>query len=76
MLLCLVSNTIENYSLEKELTKINPKAFSFSVLKSPSGEHYAEYNKAGGEIQIPSDLTYKWNLINKTNKQAKYNWRH
>ena len=22
------------------------------------------------------DLTYKWNLINKTNKQAKYNQRH
>ena len=26
--------------------------------------------------QIPYDLTYKWNLINKTNKQAKYNQRH
>ena len=25
----------------------------------------------GGERQIPYDLTYKWNLINKTNKQAK-----
>ena len=25
--------------------------------------------------QIPYDLTYKWNLINKTNKQAKYNQR-
>ena len=23
--------------------------------------------------EIPYDLTYKWNLINKTNKQAKYN---
>ena len=22
------------------------------------------------------DLTFKWNLINKTNKQAKYNQRH
>ena len=28
------------------------------------------------ESQIPYDLTYKWNLINKTNKQAKYNQRH
>ena len=26
--------------------------------------------------QIPHDLTYKWNLINKTNKQVKYNLRH
>ena len=35
------------------------------------GEHYAKWNKPGGERQIPYDLTYKWNLINKTNKQAK-----
>ena len=27
------------------------------------------------EDKIPYDLTYKWNLINKTNKQAKYNQR-
>ena len=26
--------------------------------------------------EIPYDLTYKWNLITKTNKQAKYNQRH
>ena len=32
--------------------------------------------KPGGERQIPYDLTYKWNLINKTNKQTKYNHRH
>ena len=41
-----------------------------------SGEHYAKWNKPGGERQIPYDLTYKWNLINKTNKQTKYNHRH
>ena len=40
-----------------------------------SGEHYAKWNKPGGERQIPYDLTYKWNLINKTNKQEKYNQR-
>ena len=40
-----------------------------------TGEHYAKRNKPGGERQIPYDLTYKWNLINKTNKQAKCNWR-
>ena len=32
--------------------------------------------KPGSKRQIPYDLTYKWNLINKTNKQAKYNQRH
>ena len=36
-----------------------------------TGEHYAKCNKPGGERQIPYDLTYKWNLINKTNRQAK-----
>ena len=38
-----------------------------------SGEHYAKLNKPASERQIPYDLTYKWNLINKTDKQAKYN---
>ena len=36
-----------------------------------TGEHYAKWNKPGGEKQIPYDLTYKWNLINKTKKWAK-----
>ena len=33
-------------------------------------------NKPGGKREMPYDLTYKWNLINKKNKQAKYNQRH
>ena len=33
-----------------------------------TGEHYAKWNKSGGKKQIPYDLTYKWNLINKTIK--------
>ena len=41
-----------------------------------TGEHYAKQNKTGGERQIQYDLTYNWNLINKTNKQAKLNQRH
>ena len=41
-----------------------------------TGKHYAKQNKPGGERQMPYDLTYKWNLINKTNKQAKFNQRH
>ena len=40
-----------------------------------SGEHYAKSKRPGSEIQIPYDLTYKWNLI-KQNKQAKYSQRH
>ena len=36
-----------------------------------TGEYYTKWNKPSGERQIPYDLTYKWNLINKTNKQAK-----
>ena len=30
-----------------------------------TGEYYAMWNKPSGERQIPHDLTYKWNLINK-----------
>ena len=41
-----------------------------------TGEHYAKWNKPCGNREIPYDLTYNWNLINKTNKQAKYNQRH
>ena len=41
-----------------------------------SGEHYIKWNQPGSERQIPYDLTYKWNLINKTNKQGKCNHRY
>ena len=44
----------------------------FDSMDGP-GEHYAKWNKAVGERQIPYDLTYRGNLTNKTNKQAKYN---
>ena len=39
-------------------------------------EYYAKLNKSGCERQIPHDLTFTWNLINKMNKQAKYNQGH
>ena len=38
-----------------------------------TGEHYAKWNKPGSERQIPYDLTYKWNLINKTNNKQNIN---
>ena len=41
-----------------------------------TGEHYAKWNKLGNEREIPYDLTCKWNLMNKTNKQVKYKQRH
>ena len=33
-----------------------------------TGEYYAKCNKPGSERQVSYDLTYKWNLTNKTNK--------
>ena len=39
-------------------------------------EHYAKWNKPGGEGQIPYDLTFNWNIINRRKKQTKYNQRH
>ena len=39
-------------------------------------EHYAKWNKPGSEGQIPYDLTFNWNMINKRKKQTKYNQRH
>ena len=41
-----------------------------------TGKYYAKWKKLGSERQILYYLTYKWNLINKTNKQAKYNQKH
>ena len=51
------------------------KEENFTLCNSMDGteEHYAKWNKPGGERQIPYDLNFNWNLINKTNKQAKYN---
>ena len=39
-------------------------------------EHYAKCNKPSGERQIPYDLAFNWNIINKRKKQTKYNQRH
>ena len=33
-----------------------------------TGEHYAKRNKPGGEGQIPYDLTFNYNIINKRKK--------
>ena len=36
-----------------------------------TGEHYAKWNKPGGEGQIPYYLTFNWNVINTRNKANK-----
>ena len=36
-----------------------------------TGEHYAKWNKPGGEGQIPYDLTFNWNIINNKKKANK-----
>ena len=63
-------HTIECYTAERK------GAPTLRACIDGTGEHYAKWNKPGSERQIPYDLTYKWNLINKTEKQAKYDQRH
>ena len=41
-----------------------------------TGVHYAKWDKPGSEGQIPYEITFNWNLVNKMNKQAKYNQKH
>ena len=40
-------------------------ASTFHDSMDGTGEHYVKRNKLGGEGQIPYDLTFNWNLINK-----------
>ena len=34
-----------------------------------TGEHYVKWNKPGSEGQIPYDLTFNWNIINRKKKR-------
>ena len=51
-------------------------AYTLCDSMDGTGEHYASGKKPGCEVQIPYDLTYIWNLMNKRKKQRKYNQRH
>ena len=51
-------------------------AYTLCNSMDGTGEHYAKWNKPGGEGQIPYDVTFNWNIINKRKKQTKYNQRH
>ena len=55
------------YYTEERKKELLPFATAWMELENI----YAKWNKPGGKRQIPYDLTYKWNLINKTNNQAK-----
>ena len=66
-------NEIYKYVINNKLLN-NQRSRKKSQRKSH--EHYAKRNKPGGERQIPHEFTCKWNLNNKTNKQAECNQRH
>ena len=51
---------VEFYTMRKK--ELLPFATAWMEFISPKG------NKPVSERQIPYDLTFKWNLINKTNK--------
>ena len=59
------------YSTSLKITYLRKKQGASTLCNSMdgTGEHYAKWNKPGSERQIPYDLTYKGNLINKTSKQ-------
>ena len=56
--------TMEYYTEERE-KELRPFTAAWMELES-----IMLWSIPGGERKIPYDLTYKWNLINKTNKQA------
>ena len=51
-------------------------AYAFCNSMNGTGEQYAKGNKPVGEGQIPYDLTFNWNIINRRRKETKYNQRH
>ena len=57
-------------------TQKKERRSSYPSQQHGSGEHYAKWNKPGSEGQIPYDLTFNWNIINRRKKQTKYNQRH
>ena len=54
-------------------TELLPFATSWMELESIM---LSEISQVGGEGQIPYDLTFNWNIINRRKKETKYNQRH
>ena len=44
-------------------------AYTLCNSMDGTGEHYAKWNKPGGEGQIPYDLTFNWNIIKRRKKE-------
>ena len=44
-------------------------AYTLCYNTDGTGEHYAKWNKRGGEGQIPCDLTFNWNIIKRSKKE-------
>ena len=63
--------TMEFYAAERKKEFI-----PFCNSMNGTGEQYAKGNKPVGEGQIPYDLTFNWNIINRRKKETKYNQRH
>ena len=61
--------TMEYYTAERK-KELPPFMTAWMELESIM---LSEISQA---VKDPYDFTYKWNLINKTNKQAKKNQRH
>ena len=61
---------MEYYTAERK-KELLPFATAWMELESIMLSEISQVVK-----KIPYDLTFKWNLINKTNKKAKYNQRH
>ena len=63
--------TMEYYTAERQ-KELLPFTTAWMELESIKLSEISQAVRS----KIPYDLTYKWNLINKTNKLAKYNQRH
>ena len=48
-------------------------AYTLCNSMDGTGEHYVKWNKPDSEGQIPYDLTFNWNIINRKKKKRKQN---
>ena len=61
------------YYKNRIILKIKEYELLLSLCNSMdgTGEHYVKWNKPDGEGQIPYDLTFNWNIINREKKGNK-----
>ena len=66
------------YTVEYDITERNNKLTIYDSVDGTE-EYYGKWNKPGGERQIPYDLTYKRDTMNKnksTSKTEQETWKH